>query len=284
MPEYLYLISKTIQHKHKKNNSAITVRYNFKDPQNIRGSAIHGNMSYREFYNSVIQVIRYMNYYKVAPNYIDTNVGMMQYQTIIFVFTKALAREQLPQTIFLDIANPNTISRSTPKYVRPGTKNLLNNRHNGGSLAKFLKASRNCQSNSAYIKKIAKSITKGHKTQLAKARAIFYWVRDNIRYSYYYNTRHGAKNSISKRVGNCVDQSHAIVALSRASKIPARYVHGNCQFVSGRRIGHVWTQIKVGRTWYVADPSSFELNGFGVVNNWNQNNYRLNGRHSSLPF
>ena len=284
MPEYLYLISKTIQSKYKKSNSAIAIKYDLKDPQHIRGSAIYGNISYKQFYDDVKEVISYMNYYKVAPNYIDTNVGMMEYQNIVFVFTKVLARGELPNTISLDISTPNTITANTPKYVRPGTKNPLNNKYNGGSLTIYLKPSKNCQSNSDYIKKLAKHITKGYKTKLAKAKAIYYWVRDNIEYSYYYNSKYGAKKSISKKLGNCVDQSHVMVALCRASKIPARYVHGKCKFVSGRWIGHVWTQVKVGKKWYVADPSSFELNGFGVVNNWNPNAYHLHGKYSSVPF
>jgi len=284
MPEYLYLISKTIQYKYKNNTSDIVVKYNLKDPQNIRGRKVYGNISYNEFYNNVNKVISYMNYYKVAPNYINTKGGMMQYQTIIFIFTKVLNREELPETIYLDISTPNTITNAIPKYIRPGTKNPLNNKYAGGSLAKYLKSSKNCQSDSTYIKKLAKKITKGHKTKLAKAKAIYYWVRNKIGYSYYYNTKYGAKKTIFKKKGNCVDQSHAIVALCRSIKIPARYVHGKVKFVSGKRTGHIWTQIKVGKTWYVADASSFELNGFGAVNNWKSDSYRLYGRHISLPF
>lgn len=284
MPEYLYLVSKTIQYKLNKNTSSITVKYNLKDPQNIRGTSIYGTISINKMYSGVKEVISYMNYYKVAPNLIKTSVGSMQYQTIVFVFTKILSRDQLPQTITLSITTPNSLTKSTPKYVRAGTKNPLNNRYTGGSLSKYLKASKNCQSNSYYTKTMAKKITKGCKTKLAKAKAIYYWVRDNIGYSYYYNTKYGAKGAISKRTGNCVDQSHAIVALCRASKIPARYVHGKCKFVSGNWYGHVWTQIKVGKTWYVADASNFELNGFGVVNNWRSDAYKVHGKYNSLRF
>lgn len=284
MPEYLYLISKTIQYKSKKNNSDIIVKYDFKDPQNIRGSRIYGNMSFNEFYQNVIEVIKYMNYYKVAPNYINTSTGSIQYQNIILIFTKFLNKEEFPQTVFLDISSPNPITKVVPKYVRPGTKNPLNSKYKGGSLIQHLKPSKNCQSNSIYIKKLAKTITKGCKTKLAKAKAIYYWVRNNIEYSYYYNSKYGAKKAISKRIGNCVDQSHAIVALCRASKIPARYVHGKCKFLNGKRMGHVWTQIKVGKTWFVADASSFELNGFGVVNNWKFDSFYLHGNYNSLSF
>ncbi|MBZ9571012.1 transglutaminase-like domain-containing protein [Methanobrevibacter sp. TMH8] len=284
IPEFLYLISKTIQYKKNKKNSNIPVKYNLKDPQNIRGTSIYGNISFSKFYKSVLEVIDYMNYYKVAPNYIDTSIGSMQYQTIVFIFSKVLARNEFPTKIDISIKCPNTITKSTPKYVRPGTKNPLNSRYTGGSLAKYLKSSKNCQSNSVYIKKMAKKITKGCNTKLAKAKAIYYWVRDNMDYTSYYNTRYGAKKAIANRKGNCVDLSHAIIALCRASKIPARYVHGRCKFVSGNWYGHVWVQIKVGKTWYVADASNNELNGFGVVNNWRSDKYYIHGRYSSLRF
>lgn len=284
MPEYLYLVSKTIQYKRNKNISAITVKYNLKDPQNIRGTSIYGTISFNKLYLGVKEVISYMDYYKVAPNYINTNIGSMQYQNIVFIFTKILANDELPLMINLSIDTPNTLTKATPKYVRSGTKNPFNSKYTGGSLAKYLKSSKNCQSNSYYIKKMAKKITKGCKTKLAKAKAIYYWVRNNIDYSFYYNTKYGAKKAILKRTGNCVDQSHVIVALCRASKIPARYVHGKCKFVSGKWYGHVWTQIKVGKTWYVTDASHFELNGFGIVNNWRSDAYYIHGRYTSLSF
>jgi transglutaminase-like putative cysteine protease len=284
MPEYLYLVSKTIQYKTKNNKSSIAVKYSVSDPQHIRGSSIYGNISFKTFYSYVKEVISYINYYNVAPNYVDTSIGSIQYQTLVFVFSKVLARNEFPSKISLKIASANPITKVAPKYTRPGTKNVLNSKYKGGSLSKYLKSSRNCQSKSAYIKNLAKKITIGCKTKLAKAKAIYYWVRNNIDYYNYYNTRYGAKKSISNRKGNCVDQSHAIVALCRASKIPARYVHGNCKFVSGNRYGHVWTQILVGKVWYVADASHYDLNGFGVVNNWKVNSYRLYSRYTSLPF
>ena len=283
IPEFLYLISKTIQYKMLNSNKTVKPKYNLKDPQNIRGGDVIGSFSRKKYYSYVKNVLRYMNYYKVAPNLISTSGGLMQYQTIIFVFSKIVAEKMLPRTVDLDISNQNSLNKKIPKYVRPGTKNILNSKYNGGRKL-YLLSSRNAQSNSEYIKTLAKKITKGHKTKLQKAKAIFYWVRDNVRYSFYFNTKYGAKKAIKNGRGNCVDQSHAIVALCRASKIPARYVNGNCEFISGKRYGHVWTQILVGKTWYVADASNFELNGFGVVNNWKVGTYRFKNIYRSTPF
>lgn len=283
MAEFLYLISKTIKYQVLKCNKTIIPKYNLKGPENIRGSSIFGSFSKNDYYRYVNDVLRYMNYYKVAPNLISTSGGSMQYQSIIFVFSKIVTEKVVPDNVNLSINNQHSLNKKIPKYIRPGTKNLLNSRYTGGAKY-YLLSSRNCQSNSDYIKTLAKTITKGSKTKLQKAKAIYYWVRNNVRYGFYYNSKYGAKKAIKNRLGNCVDQSHAIVALCRASKIPARYVHGYCKFTSGRWYGHVWTQVLVGKTWYAADASNFELNGFGTVNNWKAESYSLKRKYFSLPF
>lgn len=292
MPEFLYLVSTAIKYKHLNNLSSIKVKYDINDPQNILGASILGYISNKEFYITVKKVISYIDYYNVGPNYISTKINYkgsdkvvkIQYQLIIFLFSKFISNDKIPNSLFLNISYSNPISNSIPIYNREGTKNHLNNKYNGESLAKYLKASKNCQSNSAYIKKLSKKITKGCKSKLQKAKAIFNWVRDNVVYTSYYNTKYGAKNALINRKGNCVDQSHALISLYRASKIPARYVHGYCKFVSGHWYGHVWTQVLVGKVWYVADASNYELNGFGHVNNWKYNSYSLYGKYSRLNF
>ncbi len=117
-------------------------------------------------------------------------------------------------------------------------------------------------------------------TILEKATSIFNWVRDYVEYSYYFNTKRGAIGTLNDRLGNCVDLSHLIVALSRAAGIPARYVHADCVFSSGTT-GHVWTQLYVNGKWINADASN-NINDFGVIRNWNT--YTLKGIYSSLPF
>ncbi|HML05528.1 MAG TPA: transglutaminase-like domain-containing protein [Methanobacterium sp.] len=119
-------------------------------------------------------------------------------------------------------------------------------------------------------------------TTMEKASNIFYWVRDNTDYSFYYNTMRGAIGTLNDRLGNCVDLSHLIVALSRAAGIPARYMNGDCNFNSGT-IGHVWAQLYVDGVWINADASN-NINDFGIIRNWNTANYILKGIYSSLPF
>jgi len=148
--------------------------------------------------------------------------------------------------------------------------------------AKYLVASKNCEVNNAVIQNLAKTITAGKTTALAKAKAIFSYLNDKTGYTYYLNTRKGALSTWNSRSGNCVDLSHLLVAVSRAAGIPARYVHGaNCVFRSGLVVGHVWAELYVGGTWYKCDISS-NYNSFGKIVNWNR--CGAINRYISLPF
>ena len=116
-----------------------------------------------------------------------------------------------------------------------------------------------------------------------KARAIYNYVRDQISYSFYYDTRYGALGTLHAKTGNCVDQAHLVIALYRAAGLPARYAHGTCVFSSGSTYGHVWAQVLIGDTWVVSDPTSTR-NSFGKVVNWNNYNYYLKGYYPSIGF
>ena len=111
---------------------------------------------------------------------------------------------------------------------------------------------------------------------------LFNWVRDNIGYSFYYNTKYGAAGTLTHMTGNCCDTANLLVALARADGITARYVHGYCDFSSGW-YGHVWAQLYVNGKWYTADATSYS-NSLGVIKNWNTATYTLYGVYNTLPF
>ena len=119
---------------------------------------------------------------------------------------------------------------------------------------------------------------------MEKATAIFNYVRDNLGYSYYANSRKGAAKTLKTKRGNCCDHANLIVALCRASKIPARYSHAKgCRFGSGLVTGHVWAQIYVNGRWYSADGTSYR-NSLGHINNWNTKSYRKLHIYRRIPF
>ena len=134
------------------------------------------------------------------------------------------------------------------------------------------------------IKKLSKKLTSKYSTKLEKATAIFNYVRDNLGYSYYANSKKGAAKTLKTKRGNCCDHSNLIVALCRASKIPARYAHAKgCRFGSGFTTGHVWAQIYVNGRWYSADGTSYR-NSLGHIKNWNTKSYKKLRIYRNIPF
>lgn len=183
----------------------------------------------------------------------------------------------------------NTTNKTTAKTTLKASTALLkacilNEKYLGESLSKYLASTKNCQVKNTAIKLLSNKLTKSLKTDYDKAQKIFNWVRDYVSYKKYANSLKGAAKTLSSKAGNCVDQSHLLVALTRAAGIPARYVHGqNCKFTSGYVSGHVWAQVLVNNTWVVADTTSSK-NTLGVIKNWNVNSYTLKGKYSTLSF
>ncbi len=147
---------------------------------------------------------------------------------------------------------------------------------------KYLKPTKNCEVNNDKIESVSNKITSKDTSSYDKAVTVFNYLKKTTSYKFYSNTRYGAVGTLSRGYGNCVDMSHLIISVMRASGIPARYVHAkSCTFNSGLVVGHVWAEVHVNGKWYTCDLTS-KRNNFGVVNNW----YKCSGvtRYISLPF
>ena len=203
-----------------------------------------------------------------APNYISSSQGNIQFDSAVYMYSRILAYYK----------NNNAL----PNYAAIYPWTTITNPNAG--LEEYMQATTNCQSDNAQIIALSKSIiaNAGATTTYAKAVAIFNWVRDNIGYSYYYNTQYGAVGTLNAKTGNCCDTTHLLMALDRAAGIPARYVHGYCHFSDGW-YGHVWAQVYVNGIWYTADAIS-SRNTFGVVNNWNTGTATIYNTYATLPF
>jgi transglutaminase-like putative cysteine protease len=175
------------------------------------------------------------------------------------------------------------------KYVYAGSKTFktcstsVATYGTASSLQKYLLSTANCQVTNSQIKALSAKLTSGKTTTYAKAVAIYNWVRNNLGYSFYYNTKYGAAGTLSKMTGNCCDTAHLLIALERAAGIPARYEHVYAKFSSGTWYGHVIAQVYVNGKWYYADGTSYS-NSFGVIKNWNTTTAKVYGTYASLPF
>ncbi|SDA37151.1 transglutaminase domain-containing protein [Methanobrevibacter millerae] len=162
------------------------------------------------------------------------------------------------------------------------SEQVLNTKNTIEDLTPYLIESINCQVSNPEIVSLANRLTSGLTSSWDKAKAIYNYVRDAISYGYYYDTKYGAVGTLHSKVGNCVDQSHLSIALYRAAGLPARYVHGKCTFGDGR-YGHVWVQVLIGDTWVAGDTISSK-NSLGVVNNWNNYDYKHYGYFPYIVF
>lgn len=207
-----------------------------------------------------------------APNYAASSLGKMKLETLLSLYSRVLDFYCTNQRM------PNYATVNPWISPAPSSGPVTS----PGDLQQYLAATSNCQSNDPQIIALAQSITTNCASSYEMGLAIFNWVRDQLDYSWYYNTQKGAVNAMLTRTANCCDMSHLIVALCRAVNIPARYQHGTCNFNSGS-YGHVWAELYVNDNWISADATS-NANSFGIIKNWNTNNYIWKGTYAQLPF
>ena len=281
VPEFLYLMAQAAYQLGSSNNNAITCLYGVKNPESPSGDNIYSEELYKSDYLTVAKNLA--NYIKTnmqAPNYCSSTVGNIIYSEAVDAFSRILTFYKNNDNYMPNYCVIKYGSSSSSASTSAGGMNVKNTISN---LDPYLKATTNCQVTATAIKNKAAALTSGLTTVKEKATAIFNYVRDQISYSFYYDTAYGATGTLSRGYGNCVDQAHLVVALARAAGIPARYEQGTCRFTSGSTYGHVWAQILVDNVWVVADPTS-SRNSFGVVNNWYTSSYSHHAYYSSLPF
>jgi len=276
---FLNLMTNSIVNKYNGNNSNITINYKVKSPKNPKGDNIKGKVSKNKWYSYSKQINDYIKKHNKAPKYLITSNGKkIQYQYYVFLFAKYLSKkkDKLSKYMKINVLEADPINHN-------GKAVELYSRYIKGTAKFYLGSTYKAPSNSKFIKKLAKKIIKGCKTNYQKAKAITTWVTENIKYSHYYNTKYGAKKTILKKKGNCVDISHVIVALLRASGIPTRYVHSTSKFTDGDISGHVWTQVLIKGKWVPMDGMN-PINTLGYIINWNVNDYVIHSKSPSVGF
>lgn len=264
MPQFLKLLNTSLMQINGNKLTSIAFK-NAGAPSSPSEDLKSGNIDKSGYVDLANRIHNYMDSTGNAPNFASSTLGKIQYETLIYLESRIVyfyaVNNILPNYA---VVNPWKISTTPP----------TNNQ--------YLRATEDAPSNSQTIINLAKSITAGQTTELAKATAIFNWVRNNIAYSFYYNTTKGALGTLSSKKGNCVDTTHLLVALNRASGLQTKYEHGICKFSDGT-FGHVWAQVYVNGKWYRADAIS-PRNTFGVINNWDTTNWTPLGTYAELPF
>ena len=286
-PEFLYLMSQAIYQLGNSNNNDIAIIRGIADPESPFGDTLNDELYKADYLVVAKNLANYIVKNNQAPNYSSSSLGDIIYYEVVDTFSRILTfygnNNQLPNYSMVVYGTTST-STSTSTGTVSITGSGLNEKNTLSDVSAYLKATTNCPITNSAIKSTVNSVISGLTTVKDKAVAIFNYVRDKISYSFYSDTRYGAASTLSYKTGNCVDQSHLLVAMYRTAGIAARYVHGTCYFTSsGSTYGHVWVQVLVDGVWTCVDPTS-SRNSFGVINNWNTKSFTLHSKYASLPF
>ena len=282
--KYKVDVTKSDEANVKLNTSKVNVDVNGKSTVNVKVSAKNTTKKTTNAKTTTNTIKETATKVKTTTNAIKKTVTKNTAKTSVNSTKKNATKTNGTKTSQKNATKTNgtKTSKTVSKANYKTTK--LNDTSIPQDLRKYLSSSRNCQISNKEIKELSQKLTSTLKSDYDKGKKLFKWVRDNVQYKKYRNTRRGAVKTLKTKKGNCVDQSHLLIALSRASGIPARYVKGDkCRFTTGYVSGHIWTEILVGNKWVVADPTS-SRNTFGKIRNWNTNNYVLCGKYSSISF
>ncbi|WP_424355085.1 pseudomurein-binding repeat-containing protein [Methanobacterium sp. MBAC-LM] len=278
MPEFLKLLTAGLLQINNGTTTSITLK-DINSAAKPSESVKSGNITKSGYLDLAKRVNTFIDANGALPNYATSSLGKLNYQSLIYTFSKIMAfyktNERLPS--YVTVKPWSTVGSSSTSTSGSTSESVP------ASLQQYLKSTTNCQVTNSQIQSLAKSITSGKTSTYDKAVAIFNWVRDNIGYSFYYNTKYGAVGTLNKKTGNCVDTAHLLIALERAAGIPARYEHVKAKFTSGNWYGHVIAQVYVNGKWYNADATSSK-NTFGVIKNWNTGTATYKGTYATLPF
>lgn len=249
LSEALYLFNQAIVNIDKNITEDIDLLNKTAGPESDINTQNNGVLDKSEYLDVYLRVANYIKNHKQAPNYASSNLGFIGFKELIESSSRILAfykeNNQLPNTV---------------KIIKETSGNY----------------------SSSNITELTLQIIKGKTTDKDKAVALYNYVRDEISYSFYYNTQKGAQGTLDSGTGNCCDQAQLLVAMYRVANITCRFVHGTCAFTDAV-YGHVWPQVLLNGTWINTDPTSTR-NSFGVINNWNTNSYTLHGYYDDLPF
>jgi transglutaminase-like putative cysteine protease len=123
---------------------------------------------------------------------------------------------------------------------------------------------------SAPVKERARDLTAGKESVEEKAKSLFYFVRDEIRYNpysqFYLLEAYRASATLSRGDGYCVQKAVLLAALARAAAIPARLRFADIRnyIVPGKLAGllksdsfpyHGYDELYIGGRWVKATPA-----------------------------
>jgi len=124
MPEYMYILAKTVEYKYENDDSQVTVKYNVNNPTGPSGDNIKGRISGPDYQDYTVRVANFISDEGRAPNHVRTPLGQMQYQQAIHSFILILGETKdnnPPKSISLNFDKDSKINKHLPRFSRPRT-------------------------------------------------------------------------------------------------------------------------------------------------------------------
>jgi transglutaminase-like putative cysteine protease len=123
----------------------------------------------------------------------------------------------------------------------------------------YLRPELHIESSNVQIIDLANELSEGKDTACEKARAFYDHVGDNLIYTFN-RANWGAQAALGEMGADCTEYASLMIALCRASGIPARYVEGLAvpgeEAQDSARTEHAWLEVHLpGSGWVPADPT-----------------------------
>jgi transglutaminase-like putative cysteine protease len=129
----------------------------------------------------------------------------------------------------------------------------------GEDLGNYLRPELHIESANRQIIDLAGELSEGQDTACEKARAFYDYVADNLVYTHN-RANWGAQAALGEMGADCTEYASLMMALCRASGIPARYLEGLAvpgeEAVDSARTEHAWLEVYLpGSGWVPMDPT-----------------------------
>jgi transglutaminase-like putative cysteine protease len=166
---------------------------------------------------------------KVVREEKTASVGRVSYRTLdggvkqmLVSIPRLAAGDEASAVVTLEIDKRNILEPESTAGYRPPPRSSR-------EIAKFLLPSPYIESTDPKIKSLAGEIATGKEAGWEQTAAAFDWVRANVRYEFAEQIK-PAVDALQDGQGDCEELSSLVIALCRASKIPARavWVPGHC--------------------------------------------------------
>jgi len=132
VPEFTYLMSKTVDNRKKKVSSNVTVKYNIKNPSKPSGTSIKAKIPSSRYSTYAVKINKFVNKNNRVPNFLNGPKNTkIQYQTYVYMFSSVLSynhdKKRLPKSISLSVAKSHRMNKYVPNYVRTSNNNVQSN-------------------------------------------------------------------------------------------------------------------------------------------------------------